>query len=249
MSSFIHYNCRRKEKRASAPRNCCLCTRDHTGATPLSPSADASLRRAPLTVPPPYSQMSRYSLLLLACALAVASCFVQTGVPLRGKQESRRRDSSCAPCAVLLPSPDASLDGRISATLRGGGPIAPPLGPIDAHHRGSLAASTTAPHGLRARRLSLCTGLPPQRMDPTRRARHVCALFFSAAPASLAPVARAAAPGMVVEESAAGVVTAVSAASALLASNSGDFGGYTIPIIGLTVLAATIGLLAGPVED
>jgi len=96
--------------------------------------------------------MSRYSLLLLACALAVASCFVQTGVPLR-------------------------------------------------------------------------------------------------APASLAPVARAAAPGMVVEESAAGVVTAVSAASALLASNSGDFGGYTIPIIGLTVLAATIGLLAGPVED
>jgi len=35
----------------------------------------------------------------------------------------------------------------------------------------------------------------------------------------------------------------------LLASNAGDFGGYTIPIIGLALLGATIGILAGPVED
>lgn len=43
--------------------------------------------------------------------------------------------------------------------------------------------------------------------------------------------------------------TAVQAASSLLASNAGDFGGYTIPIIGLATLAATIGILAGPVEE
>ena len=30
--------------------------------------------------------MSRYSLLLLACALAVASCFVANGAPLRGER-------------------------------------------------------------------------------------------------------------------------------------------------------------------
>jgi len=95
--------------------------------------------------------MSRYSLLLLACALAVASCFVQTGVPLRA---------------------------------------------------------------------------------PTQ-----------------APMARAAAPTAMVEESAQQALSAVGAASSLIASSAGDFGGYTIPIIGLTILAATIGLLAGPVED
>ena len=33
------------------------------------------------------------------------------------------------------------------------------------------------------------------------------------------------------------------------AANAGDFGGYTLPIIGLAVLGATIGILAGPVED
>jgi len=43
--------------------------------------------------------------------------------------------------------------------------------------------------------------------------------------------------------------TAVQVASSLLASNAGDFGGYTIPIVGLATLAATIGILAGPVED
>ena len=34
-----------------------------------------------------------------------------------------------------------------------------------------------------------------------------------------------------------------------VAANAGDFGGYTIPVIGLTLLAAIIGILAGPVED
>lgn len=40
--------------------------------------------------------MSRYSLLLLACALAVASCFVQTGVPLQ-KGELQICDRNRAP--------------------------------------------------------------------------------------------------------------------------------------------------------
>ena len=44
-------------------------------------------------------------------------------------------------------------------------------------------------------------------------------------------------------------LSGVAAAATLVASNAGDFGGYTIPIIGLAVLAATIGILAGPVED
>lgn len=61
-------------------------------------------------------------------------------------------------------------------------------------------------------------------------------------------MSRAVAPSMVVEESEA-VVTAVSAASSLIAAQAGDFGGYTIPVIGLGLLAAIIGILAGPVED
>jgi len=96
--------------------------------------------------------MSRLSLLLLACALAVASCFVQTGVPLR--------------------APSAAVSRAV-------------------------------------------------------------------APTAMAEV-----------ESAEAVVSAVAAAGAtLVASSAGDFGGYTIPVIGLAVLAAIIGILAGPVED
>ena len=34
-----------------------------------------------------------------------------------------------------------------------------------------------------------------------------------------------------------------------LATSSGDFGGMTIPIIGLGLLASIIALLAGPLED
>lgn len=44
-------------------------------------------------------------------------------------------------------------------------------------------------------------------------------------------------------------LTTVSAISAAVAANAGDFGGSTIPIIGLGLIAAVIALLAGPVED
>ena len=71
---------------------------------------------------------------------------------------------------------------------------------------------------------------------------------LNTAPAQQATMSRAVAPSMVVEESEA-VVTAVSAASSLIAAQAGDFGGYTIPVIGLGLLAAIIGILAGPVED
>ena len=52
-----------------------------------------------------------------------------------------------------------------------------------------------------------------------------------------------------VEESAEAAMSGIAAAMTLISSNAGDFGGYTIPIIGLAVLSATIGILAGPVED
>merc|ERR1719316_2522412 len=59
--------------------------------------------------------------------------------------------------------------------------------------------------------------------------------------APTAPVVeRAVAPNMMVE------VDAVNAATNLVAANAGDFGGYTIPVIGLGLLGAIIGILAGP---
>jgi hypothetical protein len=67
-------------------------------------------------------------------------------------------------------------------------------------------------------------------------------------PAMLAPAqsyARASEPVMILED---GTVL-VSQMPATLIADASDFGGYTIPIIGLVILAATIGLLAGPVED
>lgn len=64
-----------------------------------------------------------------------------------------------------------------------------------------------------------------------------------------AAVSRATVPTAMVEESAEVVVSAAAAATTLIATQAGDFGGYTLPIIGLAVLAATIGILAGPVED
>lgn len=67
------------------------------------------------------------------------------------------------------------------------------------------------------------------------------------APAQQAPVARAAAPEMALGEAAAAPVLA--AVGTAIATSAGDFGGMTIPIVGLGVLAATIALLAGPVED
>jgi hypothetical protein len=58
---------------------------------------------------------------------------------------------------------------------------------------------------------------------------------------------RASEPVMILDE--ASVVVSNMPAGTLIASSASDFGGYTIPIIGLAILAATIGLLAGPVED
>ena len=52
-----------------------------------------------------------------------------------------------------------------------------------------------------------------------------------------------------VEEYAEAAFSGVAAAATLVASNAGDFGGYTIPIVGLFLLAATISFLAGPLED
>jgi len=57
-------------------------------------------------------------------------------------------------------------------------------------------------------------------------------------------MSRATGPNMMVEE-----VNALAQITEQLASNSGDFGGYTIPIIGLGTLAAIISLLAGPVAE
>lgn len=57
-------------------------------------------------------------------------------------------------------------------------------------------------------------------------------------------MSRATAPNMAVDE-----LTTLAQISQQVASNAGDFGGYTIPIIGLGTLAAIIALLAGPVED
>ncbi|KAL1525453.1 hypothetical protein AB1Y20_020310 [Prymnesium parvum] len=73
------------------------------------------------------------------------------------------------------------------------------------------------------------------------------ALVQTAAPLrarSAVGMSRATAPNMVVEE-----LTALAQITEQLATNAGDFGGYTIPIIGLGTLAAVIALLAGPVED
>jgi hypothetical protein len=66
--------------------------------------------------------------------------------------------------------------------------------------------------------------------------------------AMLAPAqsyARASEPVMILEDGS----VLVSQMPATLIADASDFGGYTIPIIGLVILAATIGLLAGPVED
>ena len=59
---------------------------------------------------------------------------------------------------------------------------------------------------------------------------------------------RAAEPSMVLEESQVAMTT-LSQVSEQLAASSGDFGGMTIPIIGLGLLASIIALLAGPLED
>ena len=67
-------------------------------------------------------------------------------------------------------------------------------------------------------------------------------------PARQAPISRAVAPSMMVEETSTAVSTLASIGTAVAAS-AGDFGGYTIPIIGISLLVAIIGILAGPVEE
>ena len=68
------------------------------------------------------------------------------------------------------------------------------------------------------------------------------------APAAASTMQRAqTAPNMMVEAETA--TTLLNTIGQLSASNSGDFGGYTFPIVGLGLLAATISFLAGPVED
>ena len=70
-------------------------------------------------------------------------------------------------------------------------------------------------------------------------------------PAMTAPAqsyhARASEPVMIVDQS--GFVVSNMPSPTLIAASASDFGGYTIPIIGLVILAATIGLLAGPVDE
>merc|ERR1740122_131764 len=63
--------------------------------------------------------------------------------------------------------------------------------------------------------------------------------------ATLAPPRANSAVMSVESDSAASVLATIGTALA----DAGDFGGYTIPIVGLGVLAATIAILAGPVED
>ena len=53
---------------------------------------------------------------------------------------------------------------------------------------------------------------------------------------------------MMMEESQVALST-LSSISETLAASSGDFGGMTVPIIGLGLLASIIALLAGPIED
>ena len=57
-------------------------------------------------------------------------------------------------------------------------------------------------------------------------------------------MSRATAPNMMAEE-----VTQLVQITQQIASSSSDFGGSTIPVLGLGSLAAIIALLAGPVED
>ena len=59
---------------------------------------------------------------------------------------------------------------------------------------------------------------------------------------------RAVEPSMMMEESQVALST-LSSISETLAASSGDFGGMTVPIIGLGLLASIIALLAGPIED
>ena len=152
--------------------------------------------------------MSRYSLLLLACALAVASCFVANGAPLRGERLHQADSPLC----------------MVSVARCGG---------LRRLQKKKQQLLHTAHRSFRLHSISDTCFL--------------CFLFNAAAPS--AQVSRAVEPVSLNKAPVEAAVAAVAGATTLLASNAGDFGGYTIPIIGLGVLAATIGILAGPVED
>jgi hypothetical protein len=88
----------------------------------------------------------------------------------------------------------------------------------------------------------------PGHVSASSTIPHPLFLPVLAAPAQKVPMARATAPGMMLEESDM-LMSGLAAAGTLLATSNGDFGGYTIPVIGLALLAAIIGILAGPVEN
>lgn len=78
--------------------------------------------------------------------------------------------------------------------------------------------------------------------QPRQVAYFVPPVSVPAAASTLAASTAAAAPTFVVP-------AGFEASSTLIASNAGDFGGYTIPIIGLSLLAAIVAILAGPVDE
>lgn len=125
--------------------------------------------------------------------------------------------------------------------------------------RGARRAPANSPNGIT--RFASCrriycdaAGSPaqlrakPGHVSASSTIPHPLFLPVLAAPAQKVPMARATAPGMMLEESDM-LMSGLAAAGTLLATSNGDFGGYTIPVIGLALLAAIIGILAGPVEN
>ena len=60
---------------------------------------------------------------------------------------------------------------------------------------------------------------------------------------------RAAPASMMIEVPVAAVSTLALVGTTIAAEAAENFGGYTAPVVGLGIIAATIALLAGPVED
>ena len=66
---------------------------------------------------------------------------------------------------------------------------------------------------------------------------------------SAAPRARPTTPAMTSGSPNRDEIAVLKTTTTTIATTAGDFGGYTIPIVGLFLLAATISFLAGPLED
>ena len=196
------------------------------------------------------STMSRVVLTFLAlCTLA--SCFVanqagRVGAPLRLRRARLKthpirpagaaaRRKNCAPHICHQRT-------RAAADLRPPAAVSAPRAPLFL----AAAASPCLPSLCIPRRLTCAA--PPLRHPASSSfpspATSSAALPSIAAP--LKPLASRSAPTMMVEDAAAGAVAAV---TTTIATTAGDFGGYTIPIVGLFLLAATISFLAGPLED